>query len=166
MIPTFWEKPTLLLHQYFFMTIWDFQLNLTPTYSIYLLTSYDPQKGLNLLSLQRLDSYLRSSKVQIGLSLSKKLRLNLYSLKWLRSTRRQVRKISSFGWLTLKTLLLPGLIKLKISYLKVEYEAELRISESNLYHSTNADGNKELRKKLFLISNWGITKFWLFLLWY
>ena len=64
-----------------------------------------------------------------------------------------MRKISSFGWLTLKTLLLPGLIKLKISYLKVEYEAELRISESNLYHSTNADGNKELRKKLFLISN-------------
>ena len=64
-----------------------------------------------------------------------------------------MRKISPFGWLTLKILLLPGLIKFTISDLKVEYEAELRISESNLYHSTNADGNKELRKKLFLILN-------------
>ena len=60
--PTFREKPTLVLHQYFVMAIRDFQLNLTPTYSIHLLTIYYPQKGLNLLSLQRLDSYLRSSK--------------------------------------------------------------------------------------------------------
>ena len=45
-----------------FMAIQIFQLNLTPTYSIYLLTTYYPQKGLNLLSLQRLDSYLRFSK--------------------------------------------------------------------------------------------------------
>ena len=62
--PTFREKPTLVLHQYFFMAIRLFQLNLTPTYSIYLLTTYYPQKGLNLLSLQRLDSYVRSSKFQ------------------------------------------------------------------------------------------------------
>ena len=59
--PTFREKPTLVLHQYFFMAIRFFQLNLTSTYSICLMTTY-PQKVLNLLSLQRLDSYLRSSK--------------------------------------------------------------------------------------------------------
>ena len=36
----------------------------TPTYSIYLLTTYYAQKDLNLLFLQRLDSYLKSSKIQ------------------------------------------------------------------------------------------------------
>ena len=61
-IPAISKKPTLVLHQYFFMTIRVFPLNLTPTYSIYLLTAYYPQKGLNLISLQRLHSYLRSSK--------------------------------------------------------------------------------------------------------
>ena len=61
-------------------------------------------------------------------------------------------------WLTLKTSLLGGLIKFKIFFLKDEYEEELRISESNLFHSTNADGKKELRKKLFLTLNWGTTK--------
>ena len=39
-------------------------LNLTPTQSIYLLTTYYPQKVLNLLFAQRLDSYLKSSKFQ------------------------------------------------------------------------------------------------------
>ena len=72
-----------------------------------------------------------------------------------------MRKISPLGWLTLKTLL-RGLIKLKIFFLKVEHEGELRISKSNLFHSTNVDGKKKLRKKLFLILNWGITKFRLF----
>ena len=61
--PPFWEKPTLVLHQYFFMAIQVFRLNLAPTYSIYLLTTYYyPRKSLSLISLQRLDSYLRSSK--------------------------------------------------------------------------------------------------------
>ena len=61
-------------------------------------------------------------------------------------------------WLTLKTSLLGGLIKFKISFLKDEYEEELRISESNLFHSTKGDGKKELKKKLFLTLNWGINK--------
>ena len=110
----------------------------------------------------------RSDKpqVQIGLSVSKKLCLNLCSFKWLRPKRRRMWKISPFGRLTLKTLLLRGFIKSKIFFLKVEYKRELRISESNLFHSTNADGKKELRKKLFLILNWGITKFRQFLVWY
>ena len=59
-------------------------------------------------------------------------------------------KISPFVWLTLRTSLLRGLIKFKIFFLKVEYEGELRISEFDLFHSTNADRKKELRKKLFL----------------
>ena len=46
------------------MAIRVFQLKLTPTYSIYLLTAYYPQKGSNLFILQRLDSYLKSSKFQ------------------------------------------------------------------------------------------------------
>ena len=60
--PTFREKPTLVLHQYFFMVIRVFQLNSTPTYSVYLMTAFYPRKGLNLLSSQRSDSYLRSLK--------------------------------------------------------------------------------------------------------
>ena len=60
--------------------------------------------------------------------------------------------------------LLQGLIK--IFFLKVEYEGELRISESNLFHSTNADEKKKLRRKLFLTLNSAITKFWPFLVWY
>ena len=35
-----------------------------------------------------------------------------------------------------------------------------------LFHSTNADRKKESAKKLYLILNWAITKFWLFLVWY
>ena len=48
----------------------------------------------------------------------------------------------------MKIPLLWGLMKFKIFFLKVEYEGELQISESNLFHSTNTDGKKELRKKL------------------
>ena len=64
-----------------------------------------------------------------------------------------MRKISPLGWLTLTTSLLRGLVKFKIFFLKAEYEGELRISESNLLHSTNADEKNELRKKLFLTLN-------------
>ena len=53
-----------------------------------------------------------------------------------------------------KNIVTRGLIKFKIFSLKVEYEGELGIPESNLFHSTNADGKKELRKKLFLTLNW------------
>ena len=70
-----------------------------------------------------------------------------------------MRKFSPFGWLTLKTSLLGGLAKFKIFFLKVEYEGELRMLESKLFHSTNADGKNELRKKLFLTLNWEITNF-------
>ena len=89
-------------------------------------------------------------QMQIGLSVSKKLCLDLCSLKWLRPTWRRVRKISPFVWLTLKKSLPRGLMKFKTFFLKVEYEGELRISESDLFHSTNADGKKKLRKKLSL----------------
>ena len=90
---------------------------------------------------------ISSTQTQIWLSASKKLCLNLCYLKWIRPTRRRMRKISPFGWLTLKTLLLWDLIKFKTILLKVQYEGELRISESNLFHSTNADG-KRIKKKV------------------
>ena len=38
--------------------------------------------------------------------------------------------------------------------------------ESNLFHSTNANRKKELRKKLFLTLNWETTKFLLLLVWH
>ena len=65
-------------------------------------------------------------QMQIGLTVSKRLYLNLCSFKW--PTRRRVRKISLFGWLMLKTSILRGLVKFKIFFLNFEYEEELRIS--------------------------------------
>ena len=53
-----------------------------------------------------------------------------------------MRRISPFGWLTFKTSLLRGLIKLIIYFSKIEFEGELQISKFNLFHSTNADEKK------------------------
>ena len=39
-------------------------------------------------------------------------------------------------------------MKFKIFFLKVQYEGELQILESNLFHSTNTDGKKKTRKKI------------------
>ena len=47
------------------------------------------------------------------------------------------------------TWLLRGLIKFK-TFLKVEYEGKLWISESNLFHSSNADGEKKIKEKVIL----------------
>ena len=58
-----------------------------------------------------------------------------------------MRKISPFGWLTLKILLLRGPIKFNVFFLKVEYEGEFQIYESNFFHSTNVDG-KELKNTI------------------
>ena len=101
------------------------------------------------------------SQIQIGLSVFKKLCLNLSSLKWLRSKWRRVRKMSPFGWLTLKTLLLHSFIKFKIFFLKIKYEGELPISKSNLFHSINADGKKKIKKVIhyFKLGNHQVLTF-------
>ena len=64
---------------------------------------------------------------------------------------RQVSKISPFGWQTLKTLILQGLVKFKIFFLKIGYEF-IGITS---FHSTNDGGKKELTRNLFLSLNWG-----------
>ena len=71
-----------------------------------------------------------------------------------------MRKISPFGcaFVTMRSHKVIFIIII-IFLLKVEYEGELRISESNLFHSTNADEKKKLRKKLFLTLISAITKF-------
>ena len=53
-----------------------------------------------------------------------------------------MRKIDPFGCETLKTSLLRGLIKSKILLIKVKYEADLPISDSNLFHLINVDEKK------------------------
>ena len=60
--------------------------------------------------------------------------------------------------MTLKTSSLGGLIKF---FMKIKYKVELRTFKSNLFHSTNADRKKDLRKQLFLVLNLnsGSTKF-------
>ena len=83
---------------------------------------------------------ISKTQIQIGLRVSKKLCLNLCSLKLLRPTRRRVTTMIPFGWITLKTSLLRGLIKFRMSFLKIENEGELGITESNLFHSTDVDG--------------------------
>ena len=72
--------------------------------------------------------------------------------------QRRLSKASPFRRLMLKISFL-CVIKFKIFFLKIEYEEELQISESNLFHPTNTDRKIELRKKLFLTLNWGIYKF-------
>ena len=52
-------------------------------------------------------------------------------------------KNQSFWIADFKTSLLRGIMKFKTFFLKVEYEGELRIFESNLFHSTNADEKKK-----------------------
>ena len=96
------------------------------------------------------------------LSVSKNLCLNFCSLKWLKPTRRRVIRISPFGWLTLKTSLQWGLIKLKVFFLKVEYKGDLRISEFNSLHLTNADAKKSSNNN----NNVEIAKFLPFLVCY
>ena len=92
---------------------------------------YNFEKLIWTLSGERSDStfwYFKNHPlVQIGLSESQKLHLNLCSYKWLGPMQRQVRKISPFAWLTLKTSLLRGLIKFKIFFLKVEYKGATNI---------------------------------------
>ena len=70
-----------------------------------------------------------------------------------------MRKISPFGCAFVTMRSHKVIFIIIIFLLKVEYEGELRISESNLFHSTNADEKKKLRKKLFLTLNSAITKF-------
>ena len=96
------------------------------------------------------------------LSVSKNLCLNFCSLKWLKPTRRRVIRISPFGWLTLKTSLQWGLIKLKVFFLKVEYKGDLRISEFNSLHLTNAHAKKSSNNN----NNVEIAKFLPFLVCY
>ena len=51
--PIFLEKPTVVLYQYFFISIRVIQMNLTPTYSVHLMTTFFPQKDTKFLSLQK-----------------------------------------------------------------------------------------------------------------
>ena len=52
----------------------------------------------------------------------------------MRTMRRRVKEISLFGVAGVKTSFLQGIIKLKIFFLKTEYEGQLRISKLNLFH--------------------------------
>ena len=86
--------------------------------------------------------------------------ISICAPKWLRPTRRRVRNVTPFGWLTLKTSkkqLLRGLTKIKIFFIKIKYEWESRVTESNLSHSANADENKELRKNYSLENHQVLT---------
>ena len=59
-------------------------------------------------------------------------------------TNTDVSKKSYF----LRVAAVKNIVTTSIVFLKVEFEGELRISESNLFHSTNADVKKELKKLL------------------
>ena len=83
----------------------------------------------------------------------------IFSVRKLKFYEGRINQIPPFGWLTLKTSLLRGIIKFTFFLKKIEYGGELRISDYKSVHLTNADRKKELRKKLFLTLNWKITKF-------
>ena len=90
-------------------------------------------------------------QLQIGLSESWKLCLNLCSRRWLKPNLKLVNKLTRLGLWQFKTVLPEGCMKLKSAFLKIFKLSELWIFRSSLFHSITAEGNKEFWKKYTLL---------------
>ena len=86
-------------------------------------------------------------QLQIALSESWKLCLNLCSRRWLKPYLNLGNNLTSLGLWQLKTVLPEGLVKFKSVLLKMFKLSELWIFRSSLFHSITAEGKKESRKK-------------------
>ena len=65
-------------------------------------------------------------------------------------TNTETSEKNEFLWVVDIKNIIRDLMKFKIFFLKIKYEGELRISESNLFHSNNASG-KKIKKSYFLL---------------
>ena len=92
-------------------------------------------------------------QLQIGLSETWKLCLNLWSRKWPKRNLSLVNNLTPLGLWQLKTMIPEGCIKFKSFYLKIFKLSELRIFRSSLFHSITAEEKKEFWKKLWFTLN-------------
>ena len=95
-------------------------------------------------------------QLQIGLSESWKLCLNLCSRRWLKPNLNLVNNLTPLGLWQLKTVLPEGRMKFKSVFLKIFKLSELQIFMSSLFHLITAEGKKEFWKKLCFTLNRGI----------
>ena len=104
-------------------------------------------------------------QLQSGLSVSWKLCLNLCSRRWLSPSRSLVSSFTPIGLWQPKILFAVGLMNLRIFYLKTLSVSELRMSESNLFHSVMVHAKYEFLKNWCFTLIWGILSAFLVLCW-
>ena len=92
-------------------------------------------------------------RLQIGLSESWKLCLNLCLRRWLKSNLNLVNNVTHLGLWQLKTVLPEGRMKYKSVFLKIFKLFELQILRCSLFDSITAEGKKEFWKKLCFTLN-------------
>ena len=93
---------------------------------------------------------------QIGLKQSRKLCLNLCTLRWLKSNLSLVISFIPIGLWQLKVLLGVGRMNCKMLFLRRVKLSELVIPLSRLFHSITLDGKNKLLKKICLTLNLGM----------
>ena len=93
---------------------------------------------------------------QIGFNQSRKLCLNLWSLRWLKPNLSLVISFIPIGLWQVKVLLGVGRMNCKMLSLKRARLSELLILLSRLFHSITEDGKNEFLKKLCLTLNLGM----------
>ena len=93
---------------------------------------------------------------QIGFKQSRKLCLNLWSLRWLKPNLSLVISFIPIGLWQLKVLLGVGRMNCKMLFWKRARLSELLIRLSRLFYSITEDGNNEFFKKLCLTLNLGM----------
>ena len=98
-----------------------------------------------------------------GLSVSWKLCLNLCSRRWLSPSCSLVSSFAPIGLWQPKILFAVGLMNLRIFDLKTLGVSELRMLESNLFHSIMVDGKYEFLKNWCFTLIWGILSAFLVL---
>ena len=96
------------------------------------------------------------SQQQIGFRQSRKICLNLWSIRSLKPNLSLVISSIPVGFWQLKVLLGVGRMNCKMLFLKRARLSELLILLSRLFHSITEDGKNEFLKKLCLTLNLGM----------
>ena len=88
---------------------------------------------------------------------------DLCSQRWLSLSRSLVSSFTPIGLWQAKMLFAVGLMNLRIFYLKILSVSELRMLESNFFHSIMVDGKYEFLKNWCFTLIWGILSAFLVL---
>ena len=90
-------------------------------------------------------------QLQIGLSESWKLCLNLCSRRWLKPNLNLVNNLTPLGLWQLKVVLPEGRMKFKSVFLEMFELSELRMFSSSLFHSITAEGKRNFERNCALL---------------